>query len=100
MQALDNVQSNLDGLATSCNHISATLGASRAASGPLLADTDKLSKDLTMAEQRSAMVKEFLEQYQLAPEEVRRRVAQAGGMLGCTAGGASPSEATNRHLLA
>lgn len=84
MQALDDVQSNLDGLATSCNHISATLGASRAASGPLLADTDKLSKDLTMVEQRSAMVKEFLEQYQLAPEEVSLS-ASLGAVARCHA---------------
>jgi hypothetical protein len=71
MQALDDLQTQLDTLHGSCSSISGALAASKAASAGLLTEADRLGRELMQLEGRQAAVTDFLEQYQLTPEEVR-----------------------------
>mmetsp|Transcript_20960 Transcript_20960/g.45865 ORF Transcript_20960/g.45865 Transcript_20960/m.45865 type:complete len:707 (+) Transcript_20960:171-2291(+) len=70
IKALDEVQSHLDGLSSSCTMISNVLSTSKASTGPLLSDTERLTRELEAVERKGQLIGEFLEQYQLAPQEV------------------------------
>jgi len=69
-QALEGVQGELDGLAEGCGRIAAALAAARGASAELLGGAERVARDLAASETRSALVGQFLAQYQLAPGEV------------------------------
>jgi DNA repair ATPase RecN len=73
LQALDDVQGQLDGLSSSCGAISAALASARATASGLLADADKAGRELGALEAKRHMVEQFLDKYQLTPEEVRCR---------------------------
>lgn len=70
MQALEGVQGELNGLAEGCGRICAALAAARGASAELLSASERAAHDLGVSETRSALVEQFLQQYQLAPGEV------------------------------
>ncbi len=69
-QALDSVQLHLNGLSGSCQSINDVLVSTKQSTGPLLSDMERLQKDLDAVEHKGRLVHEFLEQYQLTPEEV------------------------------
>jgi hypothetical protein len=69
-QALDAAQRDLDGLSQGCEHINSALRAAKAAGAEMLADTERISRDLAVSQTRSRLVEHFLEQYQLSPQEV------------------------------
>jgi hypothetical protein len=71
MQALDGVQVHLDGLSANCQVISSVLASTKQATAPLLNDMERLQKEQDSVDRKGQLFKEFLEQYQLAPEEVR-----------------------------
>ena len=78
------MQGELDGLAEGCGRISGALAAARGASAELLGAAERVARDLATARTRSALVEQFLQQYQLAPGEVaalqaRRPRRLAGG---------------------
>ncbi|KAF5839327.1 component of oligomeric golgi complex 6 [Dunaliella salina] len=70
-QALDGVQSNLDGLADSCAKIQNVLDATKLSAAPLLGETQALQAELGATQHKAQLVEEFLEHYQLSQEEVR-----------------------------
>lgn len=70
VQALDDVQVQLDGLSSSCGAISSALATARATASGLLADADKATRELAAIEGKRQMVEQFLDRYQLTPEEV------------------------------
>eukprot|EP00798_Chlamydomonas_sp_ICE-L_P018575 gene18575-25084_t len=70
MKALDTVQNNLDGLSSSCSRITEVLATTKASAAPLLTDSEQLQKNLEQVDKKSALINDFLEQYQLSPEEV------------------------------
>lgn len=69
-QALDEVQRSLDLLSTSCSAISHVVCSTKTSSSSLLADTERLSRDLEAVERKQGLVSQFLDTYQLTPEEV------------------------------
>ena len=87
-QALEGVQDELDGLAEGCGRISAALAAARGASAELLGSAERVARDLALSQTRSALVEQFLQQYQLAPGEVAalqaRRLQRPAAGPGCT----------------
>ena len=70
MQALDAVQLDLDSLAGDCTHINGALAGAKAASADMAADTEHVSRQLAASQLRSRLAEQFLQQYQLSPEEV------------------------------
>ena len=70
MQALDGVQGHLDALSSSCGSINQVLATTKQATAPLLSDMERLQKELDGVEHKGQLIADFLEQYQLAPEEV------------------------------
>jgi hypothetical protein len=70
VQALDDVQGQLDGLSSSCGAISGALASARATASGLLADSDKAGRELAALEAKRQLVEQFLDKYQLTPEEV------------------------------
>lgn len=77
VQSLDEVQRSLDLLSTSCGSITGVLSATKASSAALLGETERLQRELEGVERRAELVNQFLDQYQLKPEEVRGRGAPA-----------------------
>lgn len=71
-QALDDVQHQLDALTASCTSINAAVSSAKSSSSGLLSAADKLARDLAQLDSKRAMVEQFLDQYQLTPEEVWR----------------------------
>lgn len=69
-KVLDAVQQHLDGLSSCCSAMVGALSETKASTSALLADSERLQKELSAVERRSSAVQLFLEQYQLAPEEV------------------------------
>lgn len=69
-QALDAAQADLDALAGGCTRISGALTSSRASAAEMLAETERVARDLAASETRSRLVDAFLQQYQLSPDEV------------------------------
>ncbi len=67
---MEIVQGELNGLAEGCGRICAALAAARGASAELLSASERAAHDLGVSETRSALVEQFLQQYQLAPGEV------------------------------
>ena len=70
MQALDAVQLDLDSLAGDCTHINGALAGAKAASADMVADTERVARELAASQLRSRLAEQFLQQYQLSPEEV------------------------------
>ena len=69
-QALDAVQLDLESLAGDCAHINAALAGAKAASASMVADTERAARELGASQLRSRLAEQFLQQYQLSPEEV------------------------------
>lgn len=69
-QALDAAQKDLEGLSQGCERINAALKSAKAASGEMLAETERIARDLAVSETRSGLVEHFLQQYQLSTDEV------------------------------
>jgi len=70
LQALDAVQQDLDSLAEDCTHINGALAGAKAASADITAETERVSRELAASQLRSRLAEQFLQQYQLSPEEV------------------------------
>ncbi|PNW74161.1 hypothetical protein CHLRE_13g587750v5 [Chlamydomonas reinhardtii] len=70
IKALDEVQRSLDALSGSCGAISGVVAATKSSSASLLADTERLARDLEAVERKQGLVAQFLDTYQLTPEEV------------------------------
>lgn len=70
-QVLDVVQADLEALSACCERMGGLVTASKAASADLLHDMDKLQRALAVSEKRSQLVARFLDQYQLAPQEMQ-----------------------------
>ncbi|GIL61283.1 hypothetical protein Vafri_15679 [Volvox africanus] len=70
IKALDEVQRSLDMLSSSCSAISQVVSSTKTSSSSLLADTERLSRDLEAVERKQGLVAQFLNTYQLTPEEV------------------------------
>jgi len=70
LQALDAVQQDLDNLAEDCTHINGALAGAKAASADITAETERVSRELAASQLRSRLAEQFLQQYQLSPEEV------------------------------
>jgi hypothetical protein len=69
-QALDAVQQDLTGLAEDCAHINGALTSARMASADMVAETERVSRELGASQLRSRLAEQFLQQYQLSPDEV------------------------------
>ncbi len=70
LQALQDVQGELDALSSGCSAINAALAADRTSSADLLAESDKLQHELAVSETRSGLVNSFFKQYQLSSAEI------------------------------
>ena len=70
LQALDDLQAQLDAITTACQRCTAAIASSKANTADLLAETDRLQSNLAVRETRSQLVHKFLTQYQLSQEEV------------------------------
>lgn len=70
LQALEEVQSELDALSTGCSAIHAALAADRSSSADLLSESDKLQHELATSQKRSTLVHSFFNQYQLSAAEI------------------------------
>ena len=70
LQALNAVQQDLDGLSQDCTHINGALAGAKAASAEMSAEAERLGRELAASQQRSRLAQQFLQQYQLSPEEV------------------------------
>ena len=70
LQALEDVQEELDALSSGCNAINAALEADRASSADLLSESDRLQHQLAVSRIRSGLVQNFFKQYQLSTAEV------------------------------
>eukprot|EP00884_Botryococcus_braunii_P006046 jgi/Botrbrau1/15442/Bobra.43_2s0067.1 len=70
IKALDQVQKEVDGVAGACRRINTALQTSKAASAEMVAETERIARDLAMSRSRAQLVSHFLEQYQLTGEEV------------------------------
>ncbi|KAG2497264.1 hypothetical protein HYH03_004848 [Edaphochlamys debaryana] len=70
IKALEEVQRSLDMLSGSCAAISTVVSSTKSSSAALLADTERLSRDLEGVEKKQGLVAQFLDTYQLTPEEV------------------------------
>ncbi|KAI8473219.1 MAG: component of oligomeric golgi complex 6 [Monoraphidium minutum] len=79
IQSLDCVQSQLDALTASCAAMGAAVASAKASGGALLAEADKLGREAGAVEAKAALVEQFLDQYQLTPDEV---AALQGGQVG------------------
>ena len=64
------VQHDLDGLAENCMHINGALAGAKAASTEMAAETERVARELVASQQRSRLAEQFLQQYQLSPDEV------------------------------
>lgn len=71
MQVLDGVQGDLDSLSSCCDRMNALVVESKAGSADLLADLDKLQRALETSRTRSVLVTQFLDQYQLSPQQMQ-----------------------------
>jgi hypothetical protein len=60
----------LEGLTASYEHITSALDATKLATSPLLMEMERLERELEGVEHKGRCIHDFLEQYQLAPEEV------------------------------
>ncbi len=69
-QALDGVQREVEGVAAGCKRINGALQASRAASTEMVAETERIARDLATSRSRAGLVTHFLDQYQLSGDEV------------------------------
>ena len=69
MQALEEVQSELDALSSGCSAINTALAADRSSSADLLSESDKLQHELATSQKRSTLVQSFFKQYQLSAVE-------------------------------
>ncbi|KAJ9507813.1 hypothetical protein QJQ45_019281, partial [Haematococcus lacustris] len=79
IQALDNAQSKLDGLSTSCSKVNQVLGSTKEATSQLLGETERLQRELEGVERKAQLVTDFLEHYQLSPEETAALQGQEVG---------------------
>ena len=70
LQALEEVQSELDALSTGCSAINAALAADRLSTADLLSESDKLKRELATSQKRSTLVQSFFQQYQLSAAEI------------------------------
>ena len=70
MQALDEIQANLNGLSSSCSSITNVLDRTKSCTSQLLLETERLQKEQETVERKSQLVNDFLEQYQLSTDEV------------------------------
>ena len=70
VQALDEVQSELDALSSGCSAINAALAADRSSSADLLSEADRLQHELAISQKRSTLVHSFFKQYQLSAAEI------------------------------
>lgn len=64
------MQQDLDSLAEDCTHINGALAGAKAASADITAETERVSRELAASQLRSRLAEQFLQQYQLSPEEV------------------------------
>lgn len=69
-QALDAVQQDLSGLAEDCARVNGALTGARAASTDMVAETERIAGELGASQLRSRLAEQFLQQYQLSPDEV------------------------------
>ena len=70
MQALNAVQSSLDGLTSGCQAANKAVASSDASTANMLAVKEKLQHALATREQRGLLVHKFLSRYQLSAAEV------------------------------
>ena len=70
LQALEDVQAELDALSGGCKAMNSALEADRASSADLLSETERLQHELGVSETRSGLVQDFFEQYQLSGKEI------------------------------
>ncbi len=77
------MQQQLDGLSGSCSSINHVLVTTKQTTAPLISDMERLQKDLDGVEHKGQLINDFLEQYQLAPEEVRRFTGPASEAADC-----------------
>ena len=70
MQALNAVQSSLDGLSSGCRAANKAVASSDASTANMLAVKEKLQQALATREQRGLLVHKFLSRYQLSAAEV------------------------------
>lgn len=70
LQALEEVQSELDALSSGCSTINAALAADRTSSADLISESDKLQHELATSQKRSTLVHSFFKQYQLSSAEI------------------------------
>lgn len=69
-RALEAVEAHLSGLLSCCERMSAALATSTHATAGLLERTEALNAELAANERRAALVADFLDKYQLSPDEV------------------------------
>ncbi|GAX74715.1 hypothetical protein CEUSTIGMA_g2163.t1 [Chlamydomonas eustigma] len=81
IQSLDTVQTHLEGLTASYQHITSVLSATKLATSPLLIEMERLERDLEGVEHKGRCIHDFLEQYQLAPEEISALQGEEVGPL-------------------
>ena len=82
MQALDAVQSSLDGLTSGCRAANKAVASSDASTANMLAVKEKLQQALATREQRGLLVHKFLSRYQLSAAEVAALQASLRDKIG------------------
>ena len=81
MQALNAVQSSLDGLSSGCRAANKAVASSDAGTANMLAVKEKLQQALATREQRGLLVHKFLSRYQLSAAEVAALQASLRDMI-------------------
>lgn len=69
LQVLDQIESDLSGLAEGCRLSKEAIGAAKDSTSTLLSETDRLHREAAANRKRTGLIQKFLQQYQLSPEE-------------------------------
>lgn len=70
MQAVEEMQQELDALTSGCTAINAALATHRSYSSDFFTDSERVQHELATNKQKGVLVLKFFEQYQLTPAEL------------------------------
>lgn len=70
LQAVQDLQNELDSLSSGCAAIDSALAANKALSSEFFNESEGLGHELDRNQQKSLLVQKFFDQYQLTPSEI------------------------------
>lgn len=70
MQAVEELQQELDAIMSGCTAINTTIAAHRSFSADFFTDSERVQHELASNKQKCSLVQKFFEQYQLTPAEL------------------------------